>query len=177
MPSPLAHTAFSLAAAMAAAPGAPVRRVPALFAAIVAGLVPDADLVVVALTGDMAWHHGPSHSLVGAAVLGLGVGAAFGLRGRALAWCVVAGAAHPLLDWELGDPADAARFGVPLGWPVWPARHISPWPWFLPFHIHEPGFIANLLRPDAVAAYVRELVFAGVVAAVAWGGRRFGPPK
>ena len=140
-------------------------------ASAVASLIPDADLVLVALLpGGIAWHHGPSHSLVGAALLGAAVGLSAGLRGRVLAWVVVAAVTHPVLDWELGEPGGDPRFGVPLLWPLVTTKMIAAWPIFRPFHIHEPGFVANMFRADAVVPYLRELGFGAVVMGAAWLG-------
>ena len=164
MPSPLAHCAVALAAGVAAPSGSPLRAGRAVLAAAIAGVVSDVDLLLSAtLPGGIAWHHGPSHSLIGATLLGLLVGLAFGQRGASLAWCGIAGFSHPILDWELGDPATASTFGVPLAWPFSSQKFVSPVPIFLAFGIHREGFLLNMVAPDALAAYLREAVFSACV--------------
>lgn len=164
MPSPLVHFAVAVSAAVSARDGSPLRGRRAVAAALVASVLPDIDLLAAALLpGGMAWHHGPTHSLLGAGALGLGLALLLGLRGAPLVWTSLAGLSHPLLDWQLGTPEAASAFGVPLGWPISDAKSISPYPIFLPFTIHEPGFLANMFSREAVAPYLRELAFSSVV--------------
>lgn len=166
MPSPIAHVAVALAAGVAAPDGSPLRARRALLAAALSSVISDGDLLLVAtLPGGILWHHGPTHTLIGAALLGLVVGLAFGLRGVALAWTVICALLHPVLDWELGVPGASPTFGVPILWPLWPDKFVSPYPIFRPFNIHEAGFLANMFTPAAVGPYLREVVFGGVVLA------------
>lgn len=172
MPSPIAHLALALSPCVASVPSSSFRSLRVVIAVAVASLIPDADLLLVAtLEGGIVWHHGPSHSLLGAALLGAAVGLSAGVRGRVLGWGVVAAVTHPLLDWQLGEPGGDPRFGVPLLWPILPEKMIAASPIFRPFHIHEPGFVANMFRADAVGAYLREVGFAAVVMGVAWVAR------
>lgn len=172
MPSPIAHFAVAALPALLAAPGSPLRTARGLVALAVASVLPDADLLLVlALPGGIGWHHGPTHSLVGAAGLGALAGAAVGLRGRALLAALVVGATHPLLDALVGEPGGSRAYGVPLFWPLSGEKYISPWPLFMPYRIDEPGFLANMVSPRAVAPYLRELGFAAVVGAAGVAGR------
>lgn len=164
MPSPLVHFTVAVSAAIAARDGSPLRGRRAVGAALVASVLPDIDLLAAALLpGGIAWHHGPTHSLVGAGGLGFGLALLLGLRGAPLLWTTLAGLSHPLLDWELGTPGASSAFGVPLAWPISAAKSISPYPVFLPFKIHEPGFLANMFSREAVAPYLVELVFSATV--------------
>lgn len=172
MPSPIAHFAVAALPALLAARGSALRTRWGLGAMAVASVLPDADLLLVLLLpGGIGWHHGPTHSLIGAALLGLVAGAAGRLRGRELLAAAVVGATHPLLDALVGEPGGPREYGVPLFWPLSPEKHISPWPMFMPYRIDEPGFLANMVSPRAVGPYLRELLFAAGVAAVALVGR------
>lgn len=174
MPSPIAHVAAAVAAGVAAPSGSPLRARRALLAAAIASVLPDADLLLSAtLPGGIAWHHGPTHSLLGAALLGCLVALAAGLRGTAGLWVVVSAVLHPLFDWQLGVPGDPPSFGVPLFWPMRETRYVAAHPIFRPFGIHEPGFLANMFTRAAVEPYVREVAFAAVVLGYAFvAGRR-----
>ncbi len=177
MPSPIAHLAAAVAAGVAAPAGSPLRARRALLAAAIASVIPDADLLLSAtLPGGIAWHHGPTHSLFGAALLGCLVALAARLRGTAGLWVVVSAVLHPLFDWQLGLPGQPPTFGVPLFWPMREARYVAAHPIFRPFGIHEPGFLANMFTRSAVEPYAREVVFAAVVLGYAffagrWSGR------
>ncbi len=138
-----------------------------------ASVLPDADLLLVMLLpGGIAWHHGPTHSLLGSLGLGVALGLAGGLRGRALLAVGFAGVTHPLLDALVGEPGGSAEFGVPLFWPVSSERFVSPWPLFVPYRIDEPGFLRNMVSPGAMGAYVREVAVAVAVLGVGAGVRR-----
>ncbi|GDX78977.1 hypothetical protein LBMAG42_07880 [Deltaproteobacteria bacterium] len=164
MPSPIAHVAVAVAAALAAPDGSPLRARSAVLAAAVASLLPDLDLLAAAtLPGGIEWHHGPTHSLLGAGFLAFAFGLAVGLRGAPLLWTMFCGFLHPILDWELGVPGGPSTFGVPLFWPMIATKFIAPYPLFRPFNIHEAGFITNMFTPAALGPYLRELVFAAVV--------------
>ncbi len=172
MPSPIAHFAVAALPALLAAPGSPLRSARGLAALAVASVLPDADLLLVmALPGGIGWHHGPTHSLLGSVLLGGLAGALGGLRGGALLTAAAVGATHPLLDALVGEPGASRAYGVPLFWPLSGEKYISPWPLFMPYRIDEPGFLANMLSPHAVAPYLREVVFAAVVGAAGVAGR------
>ncbi len=137
-----------------------------------ASIVPDLDmLLVIALPGGIAWHHGPTHSLLGAAIGGLLV-AAIARVPRREAWLpVVAAAMHVPLDFFTGEPGGPAHFGVPVLWPLYSERLVSPWPWFIPFGIDRDGFLAHMFTPEAARAYGRELLTVLLGFAVARYGR------
>lgn len=162
MPSPLAHIGAALALQLLLGAG-PTRRV-AMVAAF-ASIAPDLDvaLAVVHPSG-LAWHRGPSHSLVGAALIGVVCAGALRLRTPA-AWGTVVGAAllHVLFDWSTGEPGAPARYGVPWAWPFSAEKSIDPSPWFGAFRIDEAGFLANMWAPHAWPVYLGE---AGTVAAL-----------
>jgi len=143
-----------------------------VFAAAVASVAPDADIVLAALhPAGLAWHRGPSHSMVGAALLGGGVAWAARLRGTA-AWAAVLLAAvlHVPFDWSTGEPGAPVRYGVPWAWPFLDARFIDADPWFGAYRIDEPGFLANMWAAGALPIYGRELgTAAGLVGLAALG--------
>lgn len=175
VPSPLAHAGLALALRVVVArPGAPVLDRVAL-AAAVASLVPDLDMVlVVLLPGGLAWHHGPTHSLVGAALGGLATGLAFRLDRGGLWVATLAGLLHAPMDFLTGVPGAPARYGVPLFWPLLADRYISPWPWFPPFNIDREGFLWHMVSREALAVYAREGVTAAAALGLALLGRRRG---
>ena len=177
MPSPIAHFAVAAVPALVAGAGSALRTPRCLLVVAVASVLPDADLLLVmALPGGIAWHHGPTHSLLGAVALALALGALGGLRGKALLAAAFAGFTHTLLDALVGEPGGSAAFGVPLFWPASPARFVSPAPLFMPYRIDEPGFLANMVSPGAVAPYLREIglsaMLVGMAALGGWIGER-----
>ena len=172
MPSPLAHLAagYAIYAILLPAAERPGPRALALVGA--AAIAPDLDIPLGMALGDpVGWHHGPSHSLLGAGLTGLALAAA--ARGRAArAAAVLACLLHPALDWSTGDPAEAARFGVPLLWPLSDAKYIASHTLFGAYHIDREGFLLNLLAPDALAVWGREIGFVAAAAALTWALRR-----
>lgn len=166
MPSPLAHVGAALAAQLALTDGWSRRTT---LVAAWAAVAPDADILfAVLLPHGLDLHRGPTHSLVGAALLGLLWARLARLRGRALQVVVLASLLHVPFDWSTGDPGAPARYGVPLFWPFSARKYIAADPWFGAFHIDREGFLANLFTPHAVGVYAGELgtvltlaVFAG----------------
>lgn len=173
MPSPVAHigAAFALTLALGRTEGRPSARV--VVAAAFASIAPDLDIALAAVhPAGLAWHRGPSHSLVGAAAIGLACAAIARVRGVG-AWAAVTLAAvlHVPFDWSTGEPGAPARYGVPWAWPVDPARAIAEDPWFGAFRIDEAGFLANMWAPHALPVYLREVGTAAALVAVAAGVR------
>lgn len=82
----------------------------ALLAPALAAIAPDFDLVLRPFGPEyMRFHHGPTHSFAGAALIGLLCALALprplraGLpRGRLVLACVLAGLAHVPLDYQIG---------------------------------------------------------------------------
>jgi len=178
MPSPLAHAGAAAALVLGfSRPGhRPALRV--VCAAAFASIAPDLDIVLaVAHPAGLDWHRGPSHSLVGAALIGAACAAAARVRGRA-AWASVVGAAvlHVPFDWSTGEPGAPARYGVPWAWPFSSEKFIDPSPWFGAYKIDEAGFLANMWSPHALPVYLGELAtVAGLLllaAAVRWARAR-----
>jgi membrane-bound metal-dependent hydrolase YbcI (DUF457 family) len=119
----------------------------------------------VALGDPVGWHHGPTHSLLGAGLIGGAL--ALLARGRAARVAALAGCLlHVPMDWSTGDAAEAARFGVPLFWPLSETKYISDPALFGAFHINKEGFLLNLLAPEAAAVWGRELAFIAAVLAL-----------
>ncbi len=163
MPSPLAHVGIALALRLVAAPRASPVLDRVAVAASVASVVPDLDmLLVLALPVGLAWHHGPSHSLLGAAIGGWAVGRLARVDRRGLAICAVAGLSHAPMDYLTGVPGAPASYGVPLLWPVVAERFIAPHPWFTPFNIDREGFLWHMVSPEAARVYAREAVTVAV---------------
>ncbi len=174
MPSPVAHVGAALAVALALAPtdARPSARVAGV--AAFASIAPDLDILLAAVhPAGLAWHRGPSHSLVGAALVGAACAAAGRVSGRA-AWATVVLAAvlHVPFDWSTGDPGAAVRYGVPWAWPFSDAKGIDPTPWFGAFHIDQAGFLANMFAPRALPVYLGELGTASALLAIGWSVRR-----
>ncbi len=130
-----------------------------------ASIAPDLDLLVgVALGAPVGWHRGPTHSLVGAAAIGLLL--ALAARGAwARAATVLACVAHVPMDYSTGNPGDDPRYGVPWAWPFDPGKSIASDPWFGSFQIDHEGFLLNLLGPHALRPWLVEM--GTVVGAVA----------
>lgn len=165
MPSPLAHVGAALALAVAfGRPDAPVSMRVVLVAAF-ASIAPDLDiLLAVVHPAGLAWHRGPSHSLLGAASIGAACAALAGVRGRA-AWGAVVGAAmlHVLFDWSTGEAGAPVRYGVPWAWPFSNEKAMDPSPWFGAYKIDEAGFLANMWAPHAWRVYLGELATVGAL--------------
>lgn len=166
MPSPLAHVGLALVLTAACRPRvafvdrANWRLRGGVFAVVsVAAIAPDFDVfLAAALPGGMAWHHGPTHSVLGAAVLGYGL-AKFGrLKRLDAALSVAAAVTHVALDWSTGAPGAPVAFGVPIFWPASDQRFMDAKPWFGAFGIHRPGFLAHMFTRDAWPIYGRELL-------------------
>lgn len=172
MPSPLAHAGVALCLYAALQPrGGRPWDLAGLCVAL-ASVAPDLDIAAVAvLPGGLAWHRGPSHSLLGAALLGLSIAAIGGHRRRwsllTRAAIVAAAVLHVPLDWSTGVPGAPSSLGVPWAWPFDAAKAIDPRPWFGAYHIDRPGFLSNMIAPDALPVYGREagtVAIAGLVA-------------
>lgn len=166
MPSPVAHIGAALALLVGFTPpgGWPAPtpfRVPTRLglAAAFAAIAPDLDILVAfVLPTGLDWHRGPSHSLVGATLIGAFTALVFRLRG-ARAWAVTIGAAllHVPFDWSTGVPGAPAHYGVPWAWPLSSTKWIDPNPWFGAYHIDKQGFLANMWSPAALPVYLGEL--------------------
>lgn len=158
MPSPLAHVGAALALVVALGPPAARVSPRVLAAAAFASVAPDLDiLLAVVHPAGLAWHRGPSHSLVGAALIGVLCAWGARVRGRA-AWASVVTAAllHVAFDWTTGEPGAPARYGVPWAWPLSGDKAIDPTPWFGAFRIDAAGFLANMWGRHAASVYLRE---------------------
>jgi len=174
MPSPLAHIAATLSLYVAIRP-VNTRWIPgwrALGLLGFASVAPDMDIPLGIVLGDpVGWHHGPTHSLLGAALIGLVLAglSRWSVREgqRVLAIAVVVGCLlHVPLDWSTGNPVDAAKFGVPLFWPLLETKYISGWTMFGAYHIDKQGFLLNMVAPEALPVWGRELLFVGGVGAL-----------
>lgn len=187
MPTPLAHSGFALAVALAASPG----KMPALsstVALIFLANAADLDFVPGIMTGQpVAYHHGASHSFLFATVMAASIAA---LTTRFFSprpphfwrWALLAASSHPVLDWVTGEPdADVAKYGVALLWPS-PVRYMSDTHLFGAYHIDTLGLIGGVLTLGAVVPLLRELGFVAVALGLAavWrrvrAGMAFGAP-
>lgn len=179
MPSPLAHVGAALALVIALEPPG-VRVGPRVaLAAAFASVAPDLDiLLAVVHPAGLAWHRGPSHSIVGAAIIGGVCAWAARVRGGT-AWAAVVGAAllHVVFDWTTGEPGAPAHYGVPWAWPISGAKALDATPWFGAYKIDEAGFLANMWSAHAFPVYLRELGTVGGLVGVALGVRRARQPR
>ena len=186
MPTPLAHSGFALAVALAASPG----KMPALrstVALIFLANAADLDFVPGILSGHpVAYHHGASHSFLFAAVMAALVTAMVSriedVPRRFSAWAALAAASHPVLDWVTGEPgANVAKYGVALFWPS-PGRYMSDTHLFGAYHIVSMGLIGGVLTLGAIVPLLRELGFVALTLGLAavWrrvrAGMAFGAP-
>ena len=157
MPSPLAHIGLSLALGKGLRPEAWAWKDLGLlaFSAIAA------DLDVAPMLWDpngIRWHHGPTHSLCGAAMTGLVI-SAFSCQRLPV---FLAALLHVPLDWSTGDPGVASRYGVPLFWPFSDQKYIAAWPWFGAFGIDSPSGLQSMIGAESLAIYGRELLTVAV---------------
>lgn len=121
MPLPLAHALVGGTLAVAVWPErtpAGLRR--ALVAGALLGVCPDADYALGRLrVMGWGWHHGFTHSVAFAVIVGAIASWALGLRGRRAALaCVLPVLSHPLLDYLV-----TGSHGVELWWPVTDRRY------------------------------------------------------
>jgi membrane-bound metal-dependent hydrolase YbcI (DUF457 family) len=116
MPLPLAHALAGGSLTVAAWPEqtpAGLRR--GLVVGAVLGICPDFDYVLnwIRVLGP-GWHHGFTHSILFALIVGAATSWALGLRGwRGALVCIAATLSHPLLDYLFTESR-----GVALLWPV-----------------------------------------------------------
>ncbi|MCB2187090.1 MAG: metal-dependent hydrolase [Deltaproteobacteria bacterium] len=96
-------------------------------------VLPDLDFLPGLLMGDLnRYHHGVSHTLAAALVVGLGLALAGRSRGQALRWGLAGFAilaSHLALDWLAVD--NRPPLGIPLFWPLSGAYHQAAHPVFL----------------------------------------------
>jgi inner membrane protein len=124
------HVGVERPTAPRAAPQASkLRHYGAMIGFALLAMLPDADVLLVALGTDdsgVLGHRGASHSFLFAAVVGAMIGLAarrLGARGlRTAILCAVAIASHGLLDMV----GEGGR-GIPLLWPFSGERFLSPW--------------------------------------------------
>jgi hypothetical protein len=116
MSLPLAHALVGASIGVALWPEptpAGVRLAPVVGAVL--GVCPDADYVLSRLhVLGWGWHHGFTHSIAFAVIVGATVSWGLGLRGwRGVLACVLPLLSHPMLDYLVTESP-----GVALGWPV-----------------------------------------------------------
>jgi membrane-bound metal-dependent hydrolase YbcI (DUF457 family) len=152
----------------------------AIVAALVANL-PDADILVGSLFGDAeGWHHGPSHSLAMAAIVGVATGLLARSAGRrfrpAFAFVGVLYASHVLLD-AIAPDRGKPDVGVPLFWPFSHANIAAaiPMPGWLSsaLSLREAdvagGYLPMLLSRDTLVVLLTEAVlYAPVLVLALW---------
>jgi membrane-bound metal-dependent hydrolase YbcI (DUF457 family) len=116
MPLPLAHALVGASIGVTFAPDrSPTGRRRGLLVGALLGVCPDIDFVLGSLhVVRWSWHHGATHSIAFALIVGVIAARACGLRGGRGTWaCVLAALSHPLLDFVITESP-----GVALGWPV-----------------------------------------------------------
>lgn len=168
MPSPVAHIGIALAVEhLLRRPGQswhPRVLGTVAFAAVAA----DLDLLPDLWLGEgIRFHHGPSHSLLGALVIGGLCVWALGRRRSlgAAAACVCAALAHAPMDYTTGEPGAPEKYGVQYLWPWSERRFIDAQPWFGAYHIDQEGGLLHMFTGNAAANYGVELA----TVAAAWG--------
>ncbi len=175
MPSPLAHIGVALALGVAF--GGPIggntgSRSAILWRAGVlafAGVAPDLDLVPVLWDPEgLRWHHGPSHSLCGALLIGLFCS----IFSKDRLAVVLACLAHVPMDWSTGTPGAAARYGVPLFWPYSETKYIDSAAWFGAYGIDGAAGLSAMFSASTLHYYLKEAATVGVVGLMALGIRR-----
>src|SRR5690242_21725734 len=117
MSLPVAHALVGGAISVALSP----RRAPAaLVTGALLGVCPDADYLLGRLhVLGWGWHHGFTHSVVFAVVVGATASWVLGLRGwRGVLACVLPVLSHPVLDYVVTESP-----GVALLWPATGQRY------------------------------------------------------
>lgn len=189
MPLPVSHSLAGVGLFVAGdrAPAAPGWSRLAL--AVVIANAPDLDLVPGLLLGDPnRYHHGATHSLVTAVVLGLLVAGAvalgarawptrFGARHAALATGVMVAmlwGSHVLLDALTHDPSPP--HGVPMFWPLSDARITGPELFWRADKVAGAAsptqFLGSLVSWHNAAAMAREALLMLPLVGIAWWSRR-----
>lgn len=168
MPSPLAHIGIALAAEhLLRRPGE--RWDPRVLVTVaVTAVAADLDLLPDLWLGEgIHFHHGPTHSLVGALLLGALAVWSLGGRRRfgAAAACVIAALLHAPMDYTTGEPGAPEKYGVQYLWPWSERRYIDARPIFGAYHIDREGGLVHMFTGDAAANYGVELA----AVAAAWG--------
>lgn len=167
MPSPIAHVGLAWALQLASRPRDLNSRGRDVLLVAFAAVAPDFDLLVDLLGGPgLTFHHGPTHSVLGAVVIAAALAPMS--AHSATRWCVLAALLlHIVLDWTTGEPGAPRHYGVAAFWPFTATRWIDSTPWFLPYHIDASGGLRNMFVASAVPAYLREVgtVAVGMVAA------------
>jgi membrane-bound metal-dependent hydrolase YbcI (DUF457 family) len=169
MPSPLAHIGVSIAVSALVTPlrcrDVSFLRQPYLWVAF-AAIAPDLDVLPMLWSpSGLQWHRGPSHSLLGAALIGL-LCSLF-LEKRARIATVLAGLFHVVMDWSTGIAPTPIKYGVPLFWPFSSQKYTAEQPYFGAFGIDKAGGLYEMLSAEALSIYGKELLtvvlsFAGV---------------
>jgi membrane-bound metal-dependent hydrolase YbcI (DUF457 family) len=116
MSLPLAHAFVGMSVAVTVWPErTPAGRRRALIAGSLLAVCPDVDFVLGSLEiMRWGWHHGFTHSIAFALIVGAAASWALGLRGwRGVAACVLPVLSHPLLDYVITETQ-----GVELWWPL-----------------------------------------------------------
>ena len=135
-----------------------------------AGVAPDLDLLPMLWDPDgLRWHHGPSHSLCGALLIG-GLCALFSRDRLAV---VLACLAHVPMDWSTGTPGAPVRYGVPLFWPYSDTKYIDSIPWFGAYGIDGDAGLGAMFSRSTLHYYPKELATVGVAVGLALGWRRW----
>lgn len=141
-----------------------------------AGVAPDLDLAPLLWDPEgLRWHHGPTHSLFGALLIG-GICALFS-RDRVAV--VLACLAHVPMDWSTGTPGAPARYGVPLFWPYIDTKYIDSIPWFGAYGIDGDAGLRAMFSSSTLHYYLKELATVGAALVLALVIRRLrgGPRK
>lgn len=179
MPSPVAHIGLAVCLQASLVRGPLLNR--AVLVTAFASIAPDLDVLPLMLVENgIQWHRGPSHSLLGALLIGatiatLGRWWAPQLRDpRAWAAVVLATLLHVPLDWSTGEPNTPASYGVPAFWPWLDQKFIAASPWFGAFGIDRPGGLLHMFTPEAMAVYQREVFTVLIAAVLAWAVRSYG---
>jgi membrane-bound metal-dependent hydrolase YbcI (DUF457 family) len=160
MPSPLVHSGVALGLWLAFG----LSRWRSAAVVVVAASTPDLDMVLRVFGPEyMRFHHGPTHSLLGSAVLGAATARlADRLRmtratPRLLGASILATLLHVPLDWSTGEPGSPVHYGVEAFWPLTRQRFIDPTPVFGAFGLDREGFLLHLFTPEALPLYGPEL--------------------
>ena len=168
MPLPIAHGLVGAAVVVALSkPSQPFNWKLVLIGALL-GMSPDFDYALnwLRISGG-GWHHGFTHSLLFAFILGIVTAIALGERTvRGIAVLVAATASHTLLDFMMTESR-----GVALWWPFTNQRYKLRLPNPIDYTWNDTSFWAA--APDVLKICATELIIFGPILLIVLGLKRF----
>jgi inner membrane protein len=171
MPSPIGHSLMGYAFGRATIRPPLANHLKLIVLCVFAANAPDLDFLPGLFAGDLGrYHHGPSHSIVFAAVFGILAGALFPRRIYAFVMGFGLYLSHVLLDYLVQDPSPP--LGVPLFWPFTGAYYMAPFAFYRPFNypinFAEPMLSTVFSFHNFLTMMTETLILLPVLVFVSW---------